>query len=142
MDIIIKIIEVILKFLNLKVDKDQKKVIEEEKQKQISKEQEVADKKKENCRAVHEGDADAINKLLNKSISIILFAIGCISLSGCTTKDVIYVTSDREVKRIEYECVKGYFVPDPVMNELLNYKVDAEYYKEQYESIKSEKCGK
>ena len=62
----------------------------------------------------------------------------CFLFSGCATKEVIYVPTDRQVVKIIHNDKEGYFVPKAVMSELLQYKIEAKYYKEKFENgIKS-----
>lgn len=88
------------------------------------------------------GDVDTINKILNstKSFAAILFITSV--LCGCISEKVVYVSSDREVKKLNYQGVDGYFVPSIVMTELLQSKIERDYYKEYYERNKSKENSK
>ena len=92
--------------------------------------------KKEVSDAAYEANVDKINEILNSSVLILLsFSF---LFSGCVTKKVIYVPTDRQVVKIVHNEQEGYFVPKSVMSELLQYKIEAKYYKEKFENgIKS-----
>lgn len=130
MKIITQILELISNFLHFKIKKEEQRINEEEKER---KQKKTIDQQKQEAQdAVFNGDADAVNKIISSSVILILGLILC----GCATEKVVYVPGDRQVKRITYEDVTGYFVPDTTMSELLGYKVEAKYYKEKYEAIK------
>jgi len=130
MKILTQILDLICNFLRFKIKKEEKRINEEEKEKKSKKT--LDEQKQEANDAVFNGDTEMINKILTKCILIAF----CLAMTGCRTEKIIYVSSDREVKKLTYENVDGYFVPNLVMSELLEYKVEAKYYKEAYEKLK------
>lgn len=141
MDIIYKILEVIQSFFDNKkkkteIELQEKKEKEEKKIQEALKEDDLEKQKKEASDAAYEGNVDKINEILNSSVLILLsFSF---LFCGCTTKKVIYVPTDRQVVKIVHNEQEGYFVPKAVMAELLQYKIEAKYYKEKFENgIKS-----
>lgn len=136
MNLVSKILELICNFINLKIKKENQRIKHEEKT--AKQKQSLQDQKEEAQKAIFNGDVDTINKILNSSKSFaLLFATSVLFLSGCYTEKVIYVPNDRQVKKLNYEGVDGYFVPTTVMNELLQAKIESKYYREYYERNKS-----
>ena len=130
MKLLSQILAVINSFLKLKIKNVEKDIKKQEDLKRDTKS--LEQQKEESSNAVFNGDIDMINKIINSCLVITL----TLSLCGCIHEKIIYVQSDREVKRVVYDNIQGYFVPDIVMKELLEYKIEAKYYKEAYESIK------
>jgi hypothetical protein len=108
----------------------EKKAVEKQRQK-------VIDRINEARKGVAEGDEETINRLIEekrqqKSVSesghiecFVLFSMMLIlgsifALSGCITRTkTIVVPADRQVVRMEMGNVKGWFVPDATMADLM-----------------------
>lgn len=133
--IITEILNLIANFLKFKIKTKEQEIKQQEKDKKHKKS--IDEQKEDAEKAVFNGDVDTINKIINSGIIVIC---SMLLLTGCITKEkLVYVESDREVKKMTYENVDGYFVPSIVLKELLHAKIEAKYYKEQYESIKHQK---
>ena len=76
-------------------------------------------------KAVHEGDAETVNQIVNAAIAACA-AIACALALGCTSPTPKYVAADREVTCVTNEtgAVEYWRVPPLVMEELLNAKVE------------------
>ncbi len=71
--------------------------------------------------AVFEGDEDAVNRTLGRIVKCVCISVaaGALALcTGCATR-VVYVPADRKAVREVRNGVSGWFVPDPVMAELI-----------------------
>lgn len=142
MEIISKILDLIKSIFDSKSKKieaenQKKKEKAEKERKEALKKDDLEKKKKEVSDAAYSGDVDKINEILNSCITI-FFVLTFTLLSGCVSKEIIYVPTDRQVVKITYNEQEGYFVPKAVMAELLQYKIEAKYYKEKFENgIKS-----
>ena len=68
--------------------------------------------------AVHQGDQDKVNETVSTLLPcvfvVLLFSAGCHSPAAIT-----YVPADREVTPMELDGVKGWHVPNAVMDDLL-----------------------
>lgn len=82
-------------------------------------------------RAVHEGDEDAVNRIVNGFALLWALALSASLLScaaGCRTPEPRYVAADRIVTCVTNETgtVEYWHVPPLVMEELLNAKLELE----------------
>lgn len=82
-------------------------------------------RKAEINKAVHEGDAAAVNRIVN-GFAILWAMVVIASVLGCVAPAPKYVAADREVTCVTNEtgAVEYWRVPPLVMEELLNAKVE------------------
>ncbi len=78
---------------------------------------------------VRSGDKDAVNRRINKNLPLILLLAALGGCAGCrNTKppNVVYVPVDRECTPMEYNGVKGWFIPNVVWEE---HQILVEYHR-------------
>lgn len=86
----------------------------------LAKEQAVSAAKADGVSAaVHQGDANKVNEAVGTLLPCVFAALLLVG-SGCRTAAVItYVPADRKVTPMELDGVKGWHVPNPVMDDFL-----------------------
>lgn len=88
-------------------------------------------------RAVHEGDADKVNAIVNGAIVLIMMVgmvVGVMVSTGCSLAAVpVYVSADREITCTTNEAGRAvmWHVPPLVMEDLLRCKMELEELKKE-----------
>ncbi len=102
----------------------------------LEKEAAVRDSRAEVNRAVHAGDEDAVNRIVNGLAllwALVLSASLLLCTAGCRAPEPRYVAADRIVTCVTNESgtVEYWRVPPLVMEELLNSKLELETLKHE-----------
>lgn len=105
-------------------------------QRVLEKEAAVRDSRAEVNRAVHTGDVDAVNRIVNGLALLWVIVLSASLLSctaGCRAPEPRYVAADRVVTCVTNESgtVEYWRVPPLVMEELLNAKLELEEVKHE-----------